>query len=59
MAMASASCASGESAPKLIAALSKRFTIEATDSTSDNGSGVAAGFTRSKSRSAAAGRKFT
>jgi hypothetical protein len=50
IAIASASCASGDNAPRLIAALSKRRTIDSIGSTSSSGNGVAASLSCSRSR---------
>ena len=59
MAMASASCASGESAPKDMPALSKRESTASAGSTSASGIGRAARLSESRSRSVEAGRSFT
>ncbi len=59
MAMANASCASGESAPRDMPALSKRDNTAVTDSTSLTGIGRGPGFRASRSRIVAAGLLFT
>jgi len=59
MAVASASCASGESAPKDMPALSKRDKIAEIGSTSSSGTGARAGVTRSRSRRQDTGRSLT
>jgi hypothetical protein len=59
MAWASASWASGESAPSDMPALSKRGIKSSTDSTSSIDSGVSAALRRSRSRSVDTGRSLT
>ena len=59
MAIASASWASGDSAPSDMPALSKRARIAAAGSTSASGTGGACGVSASRSRKVDGGRSFT
>ena len=59
MAIAKASCASGDSAPKDMPALSKRLRMVPIDSTSPIGMAAAAGLSRSRSRIQDTGRSLT
>ena len=59
MAIAIASCASGESAPNDMPALSKRFKMDDTDSTCSSGTGVQVVLSLNMSRNVLTGRSLT